>query len=114
MTNESKVYFGFRPSSDRAGRGGAWSSRAGAGELPHDDAHGALVAERVADDRLEETAEVALDPVAREVVGDEEDERVGVQRARARLGEPGRVRRVVQSVAKPGRDVDPEGVRTHL
>ena len=83
-------------------------------ELPNDDAHRSLAAESVAHDRLEQAAEMALDPVAGEVVRDEEDEDPLVERARAGFGEPGGVGRVVQSVAQAGRNVAPKCVRTQL
>ena len=74
---ESKVYLGFRPSSGVPAAAGRGARRAGAlPELAHDDAHAALLAEHVADGRLDEAEEVALDPLAREVVRDDDDERL--------------------------------------
>ena len=109
MTNESKVYFGLRPSdATRAGRAGARSSRRRRRRSRDDDAHRPLVAERVADDRLEQAEEVPLDPLPGEVVRDEQDERLVVERTGLRVGEPRVVGRVVERVPQTGRDLGPK------
>ena len=60
----------------RAGRGAPELVGAAAGARARRCGRRRSVAERVADDRLEQAPEMALDPVAREVVGDEQDERL--------------------------------------
>ena len=64
--------------------------------------------------RADQVEEVPLDPLAREVVRDGEDEGVVVEIGAVDLAEPGRVGRLVQRFAQPGRNVVPEGVRRQL
>ena len=87
-------------------------SLAGAGVgLDADDAQldAPLAPGRVADRGADQAEEVALDPLAGEVVRDADDERVVVASRPARLAEPGAVRRLVEGPAEPRRDVAPRG-----
>jgi hypothetical protein len=78
------------------------------------DVNVAFLAERVANRRLDQPAEVGLDPLAREIVRDGEDERVVVQGLAARLTEPGAVGAFVESLLQTTGNVGPQGVRTQL
>ena len=73
MTNESKLYFSFRPSTrgfaDLEVRLGA---RAVALDVADREVDAALVPGRVADGGVDEAEEMALDPLPREVVRDRE------------------------------------------
>ncbi len=75
----------------------------------------ALRAGRVAHGRADQVEEVALDPLAREVVRDAEHERVvGRARDRVDLAEPGAVRRLVERPLEPTGDLVPEALRSQL
>ena len=62
----------------------------------------------------DQVEEVALDPLAREVVRDGDRERVVVELRAADLAEPGRIRRLVEGFAEPGGHVAPEALRRQL
>ena len=69
-----------------------------------------LLTEPFADRRAAQSQDVALDPPAREVVRDRDDERVGADRLGGRRCEPRGVRRLVQCVPEPPGDVVPDAV----
>ena len=119
MTKRSKVYFGLRPVRSRrsgartsSGHGDGWRSGAATAAQGHLDVP--LGAERVAHRRLDEPAEVVLDPLAREVVRNGEDEDVVVERRTLGLPEPGAVRVVVQRPLQAPSHLGPQGLRTQL
>ena len=122
MTKRSNVYFGFSPVRSR--RGARGTSRLGPrrrlalGRRLLDRGEGhldvPLGAERVAHRRLDETAEVVLDPLAREVVRHGDDEDVVVERLTLCLTEPGAVRVIVQRPLQAPSYLGPQGLRTQL
>ena len=75
---------------------------------------GPLLAGDVADGRADQAEEVPLDPVAREIVGNGEDEPLTVQLEAVRLPEPGAVRGVVECPSEPTGDFTPQALRSQL
>ena len=129
MTNESKVYFALKP--PLSGRCGGTSRSTGAtraapgprrpaalrrrlGPARHLELDPAGDAGDVPDGRADQLEEVALDPVAREIVRDGEDESALVEGDARRVGEPGVVRRVVEGAPEPTGNVTPQALRSQL
>ena len=117
ITKRSNVYFGMRGGRVSQGVTRPRSRR----RLPGQDArlaHGQrdpdVARERIARRRLDEAEEVPLDPLAREVVRDDEREAVAGQLAGGDVAEPGRVRRLVEGVTEPAGDVVPEALGGRL
>ena len=109
ITNESNVYFGFIV--DPAPRRRAPRLRHGPGRLDvllDDEPDAALRAGSVANRGSDQVEEMALDPLAREVVGHGEDELLVVSSRLVDVAEPGAEGRVVQRLLKPARDFGPE------
>src|SRR5207253_4222310 len=68
----------------------------------------------VANRRTDQAEKMALDPVAREIVGDGEDEAIVGELEPARLPEPGPVRGVVERPPEPTGDFSPQALRSQL
>ena len=108
ITNRSNVYFGFspdslircgrRPRSCRARRAPSRRRSAGPGAL----------AGRVADGGADQLEEMPLDPLAREVVRNGEDEASSVSSDALDLAEPRPVGGVVERALEPPGDLGPE------
>ena len=73
-----------------------------------------LAARDVADRRADQAEEVALDPVAREIVGNAEHEPVVIEVDALRLPEPRSVGRVVQCTSEPTSYLAPQALRSQL
>ena len=84
------------------------------GGLDHPEPHLPFPAGGVPDGRADQVEEVALDPLAREVVRDREHEPLAVQFFAVDFAEPGRVSGVVERFTEPGGDVVPEVLRRQL
>ena len=76
--------------------------------------HGPLVAGERVDGGLHEPEEVGLDPLAREVVGDGQDDRLVGHRTAGDLVEPGAVGGVVERLLQTVGNLVPEGLRSQL
>src|SRR3990170_5565720 len=88
--------------------------RLGAGSLAHGQSHGSLLPDDVPDGRMEKSEEVALDPAAREVVRDLEDELVIGEPGRVDLAEPGLESLFAKGAAKPPGHLGPDAFRAQL
>ena len=126
MTKESNVYFALKPplsgrplvtirSTVGASSGSSPSSSWGS-DLRLGDAHldRPLRAGDVADGGADQTEEMTLDPVAREIVRDAEDEDVVRELEAGGFAEPRAVRRVVESPPEPTGDLVPQGFGSQL
>ena len=91
------------------GRGGRL-----AGDLPHGQLDLPLVAGRVAHRGADQADEMALDPVAREVVRNGEHELVVVELESLHVVEPRAVRRLVEGASEPTRNLAPKPFRSQL
>ena len=119
ITNESKVYLGFMPTARRCRppRGGGGSIAGGRARAPRSatgERNPPLVAGGVPHSRGDQAEEMPLDPLAREAVGDVDDERFVRQLGAAGTGEPRAVRRGVQGPFEPTGDFRPQGLRSQL
>ena len=88
-----------------------------AGRSGHGFEHGQPdrpLARDLTDRGADQVEEVTVDPVAREVVRDAEDELALGETRRPYLVEPGRVRLVVEGLPEPTRDVVPDSFRSQL
>ncbi len=95
----------------RLGRGGA---RTGRQRVGNGQADPPLDARRVADGGLDQADEMALDPLAREVVRDGDRERVVRQVEALGLSEPRAVRGLIECPLEPTGDFVPQGLRSQL
>ena len=75
----------------------------------HPELDRALVADDVADGSADQAEEMSLDPVARELARDGEDERLAVELEAADVAEPLAVRPVVEGFLEPPGDAPPRG-----
>ena len=73
-----------------------------------------FLARHVANRGSDQAEEMALDPVAGEVVRDGEDEAVAFEREALRFAEPGAVGRVVEGASEPTGDFAPQALRSQL
>ncbi len=82
--------------------------------LPQGEDDPPLLAGDVAHGRADQPEEVALDPLAREVVRDADDERVVVEPAPHRVREPGAVGGAVERPLEPAGYLAPQGLCRQL
>ena len=77
-------------------------------ELANGKPHGPVASDRLADRGMDEIEEVILDPCAREVVGNSEDEVLAAELDRLSVGEPRREGGFAQCVPEAVRDLGPQ------
>src|SRR5262249_39726674 len=82
--------------------------------LEHGERDSALLAGHVADGCADQAEEVPLDPLAREVVGNAENEGVVRELGSLGLGEPGAVRGLVEGPLEPTGNLVPKTLRGQL